>query len=1196
MRQLSYFMLLMLVTYVGATENERILAGSDEDHGIEFLFIFIVFGLLIGMFLYWIKHLTSIPYTPMLLIVGIIFGYFHRSLGFFGESIDYVIHISAHTLLLVFIPPLIFESAFNADIFIFIKSKYQILMLALPGVAITSVLIAITLMYILGYRKDDASPDTTVFNWAESLTVGAILAATDPVAVVALLKELGTSIRFNMLLEGESLFNDGTATVFFWVFMAYIKDGVFNFGDFIVTFIRLSLGGPLLGLAIGMISLPILKRVTHYHKILVVMTFFVAYLTFFLSESTFFGIRVSGILALVILGLYLKAKLRARLDSHAEENVEIVWHFSAFILETLLFLLTGLYLGEFFQNNDPNGFVISWGDFGKLIAFNILLIMIRGIVNCILWPVLNIIGYTITWKDIIVMTYGGLRGAIGLALALFIATSNEPSIINTFKGLSVFYVAGTITFTVLVNGLTIKYLMMAINFIKKSSIQEKMKIMVKEVLLMESFNNIEDIKTYSWLSKTNWIIVEDILNLNRKTKEITAAAITFQTVGMENKIKKLNQIIYGLEELIRYKKNRGSIRIKSSKKVIAREFPGSKKNHIDSRLEGIKEEDSINRENTENKKTDELDKNHDSEMEQFVKEESQSNLEFSMDPNFISSKKLKPNDLPKSLKKSNFHPSDKGVLDEGHIQSIGKKETVSDIKKSKQVIGSKQDFKRSSLSESGDLFRVGMRRQGVNNFVRRNSTLMDLKDINTENDPNEIMKELRFKIYKMIIANVFEKYESYLCTYKTFKFTKKICELASEKNHQRFSIFKYYKRYYLDMVWFKGYQFLGKAPSFIGKLFRRKIFTRYFYSYDILSTLSLVLNDIKKDKDNIVFKLFEKEKVKMMSEIDEEIQKIKNKILELPDEYSSAVQTRKAVNILLNRERELVQKLVHKGIISSKLEEEFRNERSKCREKIKQLENHKIEELNNVGDYCHLRFLFPILFDLENEDVNLIKNGLKEVTYEPQDILYGTSDEPHNVFMLVSGIVNMRRQDGKIAKTHIERDLIGLESVLSDQDTHRAQAVVIERSVVYEVDVDIMRTIANKVPEFKKQCVIESSYYMIKTTTKLENEGKTDFYKRLVKVKGAMLFEILKGSKHQVLADRDQEIVTSSAIFVFKGKIKYKFLNAKGDGNFYELDTDDALSIGKKIIVSMEPDTYFLELDVSNCFKKDDDTMTHKSE
>ena len=109
--------------------------------------------------------------------------------------------------------------------------------------------------YILDYQDR--------LQWDQALTIGAIIAATDPVAVVALLKELGTSIKFNILLEGESLLNDGTATVFFWVFFDSVRDEL-TVAKLFERFFRLSFGGIFLGLFFGIISYFLLMRILHY--------------------------------------------------------------------------------------------------------------------------------------------------------------------------------------------------------------------------------------------------------------------------------------------------------------------------------------------------------------------------------------------------------------------------------------------------------------------------------------------------------------------------------------------------------------------------------------------------------------------------------------------------------------------------------------------------------------------------------------------------------------------------------------------------------------------------------------------------------------------------------------------------------------------------------------------------------------------
>jgi NhaP-type Na+/H+ or K+/H+ antiporter len=109
-------------------------------------------------------------------------------------------------ILFIFIPVLIFESSFNCDWYIFKRVIINVFLLAGPGVLLGSFMLAISLKIFLGY---------TDITWAGALTMGSILCATDPVAVVALLKELGASARLNTLIEGESLLNDGTAMVFY---------------------------------------------------------------------------------------------------------------------------------------------------------------------------------------------------------------------------------------------------------------------------------------------------------------------------------------------------------------------------------------------------------------------------------------------------------------------------------------------------------------------------------------------------------------------------------------------------------------------------------------------------------------------------------------------------------------------------------------------------------------------------------------------------------------------------------------------------------------------------------------------------------------------------------------------------------------------------------------------------------------------
>ena len=189
----------------------------------------------------------------MLTAISLLLGYFYSSLGDFGHGAELASNLNPHMILLIFIPALIFESAFNADWHIFKIELAQVLVLAGPLLVGSAFLTAVSMRYVLGYDGN--------FTWNASVMFGAIVSATDPVAVVALLKELGASRRLATLIEGESLLNDGTAMVMFSVLFDLVKGEEMNAGSIVGTFVRLSFGGIALGVVWGIVTSLWLKRI-----------------------------------------------------------------------------------------------------------------------------------------------------------------------------------------------------------------------------------------------------------------------------------------------------------------------------------------------------------------------------------------------------------------------------------------------------------------------------------------------------------------------------------------------------------------------------------------------------------------------------------------------------------------------------------------------------------------------------------------------------------------------------------------------------------------------------------------------------------------------------------------------------------------------------------------------------------------------
>jgi len=257
------------------------------------LFVFV--GLLVGAICREINKKTKIPYTPMLLVVGILMGGYRNYLSYLGQSINIVEHINPHGILTIFIPTLLFESASTCDWHIFRRNLGNVMILAFPGVIIGSFLLGICLKYLL----------YTELDWWPCLMMGSIVSATDPVAVVALLKSLGASKKFQTIIEGESLLNDGTAMVFFILFAKLTKGESYTINGVLINLVLLIVGGPILGLIFGYIANLWLKRIINDDVLVITISFVMCYLLFFLSENLKYS--VSGILALVTLGFFMSA-------------------------------------------------------------------------------------------------------------------------------------------------------------------------------------------------------------------------------------------------------------------------------------------------------------------------------------------------------------------------------------------------------------------------------------------------------------------------------------------------------------------------------------------------------------------------------------------------------------------------------------------------------------------------------------------------------------------------------------------------------------------------------------------------------------------------------------------------------------------------------------------------------------------------
>ena len=201
---------------------------GEGSHGSDMTpLFFVILALNIGAATRHFLRKSPLPYTVTLLLIGLGFGAatrmgwletwsigsLHMNVDFLGKAVEWAGHIDPHVILYVFLPTLIFEAAFAMDVHTFRKSVGNASILAIPGI-----IIALLLTGALAIGLGLAGIGLTGWGWPMALMFGAVVSATDPVAVVSLLKELGASKKLGTLIEGESLLNDGTAIVIFMVF------------------------------------------------------------------------------------------------------------------------------------------------------------------------------------------------------------------------------------------------------------------------------------------------------------------------------------------------------------------------------------------------------------------------------------------------------------------------------------------------------------------------------------------------------------------------------------------------------------------------------------------------------------------------------------------------------------------------------------------------------------------------------------------------------------------------------------------------------------------------------------------------------------------------------------------------------------------------------------------------------------------
>lgn len=455
-------------------------------------------GLIIGAILKSLLKHSRLPYTVGLFAIGIILGVMNRtgvfqSLPELHDAVSSVANINPDLILYLFLPILIFDAAYEPNLHIFKKTLANATLLSAPGLIICMLLTGALMMGVATFL-----PGFESWTWAFALMFGALISATDPVAVVALLHELKTSKRFSTLVDAESLLNDGTGIVCFMLFFGAYAAEEATHASPVITFIREVGLSTLLGFLLARIVIWFITRINSEEMVQNSVIILAAYLTFILSQ---YYLGVSGVIALVAFGLTVTYVGKPRLKPQVNTFMEHFWELLTYIANTLIFILVGVVIAEKVD--------FSWGALGVLILIYIALNFIRFAMIMLLYPVMKRLGYGLTRRESVILTWGGLRGALAMILALMV--SYTPAIPEDIRSQVLFFTAGIVTLTLCINATTMRALLNRLGLTHVPSARTMLAYRIEKSIRENSEKYLEGLKKRDALEGANWHKVESYM-------------------------------------------------------------------------------------------------------------------------------------------------------------------------------------------------------------------------------------------------------------------------------------------------------------------------------------------------------------------------------------------------------------------------------------------------------------------------------------------------------------------------------------------------------------------------------------------------------------------------------------------------------------------------------------------------------------
>lgn len=412
-----------------------------------------VFGLagLLGLvsFLPPVASKLGLPYTVLLAIVGCALGAMvalapdPTGAGLAGDFVEALrgLDISSAVFLYVFLPLLLFEAGLAIDVRRMVDDLAPILLMAVAAVVVCAGVVGLAL-----------SPFASV-GLVACLLLGAIVSSTDPAAVVGIFRDLGAPRRLSILVEGESLFNDAAAIALFGLLLGILTSGrdaglVGTAVDFVVKF----LGGAAIGYVAARGACAVVGTLRGVRLAEITLTVALAYGTYVIAEHYF---AVSGVVAVVTAALVVGSVGRTRITPSTWEGLSATWEQLAFWANSLVFILAAMLVPRLLANVEA----------GDALLLGVLVLGTLAARALMLWGVLPLLSRskaaeTVSEPYKLVMLWGGLRGAVSLALAL--SVTEHPGLPEEVRQFVAALTTSYVLFTLFVQGTTLRPLIRAL--------------------------------------------------------------------------------------------------------------------------------------------------------------------------------------------------------------------------------------------------------------------------------------------------------------------------------------------------------------------------------------------------------------------------------------------------------------------------------------------------------------------------------------------------------------------------------------------------------------------------------------------------------------------------------------------------------------------------------------------------------------